>query len=144
MLRRVGALTALVSLAVMALLLVGGSGGIARAQGNPQMKDDVERFALDLHMAIQQSNLSDSQKQQLKEQIRGDLEKLRQSHQNHRMLEGFEAVKNLRGAIHNPAFQPEDQQRLEQDLQQIKEARSGEGGGGMGLRPPMREGAGMP
>ena len=89
-----------------------------------QMKDDVEQFAADLHFAMQRSTLTEQQKQQMRQ----DLEKLRQAHQNHDRIAAFRAIKNFRSYLDSGAFQPEDKQRIDQDLKQIREAREDRSG----------------
>lgn len=92
--------------------------GTAVAQ-QEQMKDDLEQFAMDLHVGMQRANLTEQQR----EQIRKDLENLRKAHQNHDRIEGFRAIRNFRSILDSGAFQPQDQQRIKQDLEQIREAR---------------------
>src|SRR5437773_968520 len=70
---------------------------------NAQMKDDVEQFAMDLHTGMDRSSLTEQQK----EQIRGDLKRLREARQNHDRMAGFEAIRNFRSILNSGAFKPE-------------------------------------
>ncbi len=100
------------------------------AQPSSAMKDDIEQLAVDLHVGMDRSSLTEQQKQQM----RDDLRELREARQNHTPLKGFEAARNLRSMLDSGAFKPEDKERIQQDLQAIREAR---GNGGMmgGDRP---------
>jgi Spy/CpxP family protein refolding chaperone len=98
-----------------------------RAQMSPQMKDNVEQLAMDIHVGVDRSTLTPAQKAQLKD----DLRELRQAHQNHQMFAELRAARSIRVALDSGAFKPEDQQRIKQDLQAIKGAREDRGMGGM-------------
>ena len=100
-------------------------GGSGQMQG--QMKDDIEQFAMDLHVGVQRSTLTEQQK----EQMRNDLKELRQARQNHDRIAGFRAMRNLHSMLDSGAFQPQDQQRIKEDMQQIREAHEEHPGGGM-------------
>jgi hypothetical protein len=113
-------------LAIVVIAALGfGSGSPSAGAQQGEMKDDVEQFAMDLHVAVQRSSLSDQQK----EQIRTDLKDLREARQNHDRIGGFRAMRNLRSLLDSDAFQPEDRQRIKQDLEKIREDREKPGGG---------------
>ena len=95
----------------------------AQEQGN-QMRDDLEQFAMDLHIGMQRAKLTDQQR----EQMRKDLQTLRDSRQNHDRIAAFRAMKNFHSILDSGAFQPEDQQRIKQDLQRLREAREDRNG----------------
>jgi len=84
-----------------------------------QMKDDMEQLAMDLHVGLDRSTLTAGQKAQL----RDDFKELRRAHQNHEMFAAMRAARSIRGYLDSGAFQPDDQKRIKQDIQQIKEAR---------------------
>jgi Spy/CpxP family protein refolding chaperone len=84
-----------------------------------QMKDDMEQLAVDLHVGVDRSTLTAQQKAQL----RDDFRELKEAHQNHEMFKGLRAARSIRAALDSGAFKPEDQQRIKQDIQAIKEAR---------------------
>lgn len=98
-----------------------------RAQPSPQMKDDVEQLAMDIHVGMDRSTLTPQQKAQLKD----DLRELRTAHQNHQMFAELRAARSIRTALDSGAFRPEDQQRIKQDMQALKGAREPGMGGGM-------------
>ena len=101
----------------------------ALAQPN-QMKDDFEQLAMDLHVGVDRSTLTEQQKAQL----RDDFRELKQAHQNHQMFAALRAARSIRAALDSGAFKSEDQQRIKQDMQAIKEARENQGApGGSGL-----------
>lgn len=91
----------------------------ALAQEQSQMKDDIEQFAMDMHVGMQRANLTEQQR----EQIRKDMENLRNARKNHDRIEAFRSIRNFRQILDSGAFQPQDQQRIKEDLQQIREAR---------------------
>ncbi len=97
------------------------------AQMSPQMKDDVEQLAMDIHVGVDRSTLTPQQKAQLKDDVR----ELRDAHKNHRMFAELRAARSIRVALDSGAFKPEDEQRIKQDLQAIKGAREDRGTGGM-------------
>jgi hypothetical protein len=99
----------------------------ALAQQNPQMRDDLEQFAMDLHVGMQRANLTEQQR----EQMRKDLQTLREARQNHHRIAAYRAFRNFRSILDSGAFQPEDQQRIKMDMQQLREAREQEHGGAM-------------
>lgn len=84
-----------------------------------QMKDDIEQLAVDLHVGIDRSTLTESQK----EQLRDDFRELKQARKNHQMFAALRAARSIRTALDSGAFKPEDQQRIKQDIQAVKEAR---------------------
>lgn len=84
-----------------------------------QMKDDMEQLAMDLHVGIDRSTLTDRQK----EQLRDDFRELREAHKDHRMFAAMRAARSIRTALDSGAFKPEDQKRIKEDIQAIKEAR---------------------
>jgi len=96
----------------------------ALAQQNQQMRDDLEQFAMDLHVGMQRANLTEQQK----EQMHKDLQTLRESRQNHDRIAAFRAFRNFHAILDSGAFQPEDQQRIKMDMQQLREAREQHGG----------------
>jgi hypothetical protein len=100
----------------------------ALALAQDSMKDAVETFAFDLHEGMKRANLTPQQK----EQIRTDLQTLRQAKQSGDRRSAFRAMMNFRQILDSGAFQPQDQQRIKQDLQAIRAAKKASGGGGMG------------
>jgi Spy/CpxP family protein refolding chaperone len=118
--------TMFVFLALLAASLQAAYPATARAQEG--MKDAVETFAFDLHEGMQRANLTPEQKQQ----IRTDLQTLRQAKQSGDRRSAFKAMMNFRRILDSGAFQPQDQQRIKQDLQAIREAKKASGGGAMG------------
>jgi hypothetical protein len=84
-----------------------------------QMKDDFEQLAVDIHVGVDRSTLTEQQKAQ----FRDDFKELKEAHQNHRMFAALRAARSIRTELDSGAFRPEDQQRIKQDLQAIKEAR---------------------
>ena len=82
---------------------------------------------MDLHVGLDRSTLTPAQK----EQMRKDLQTLREAHRDHEMIKGLRAGRALKAMLDSGAFQPEDQQRIKQDIQQIREAREDQHGGGM-------------
>ena len=117
-------------LALLAMSLPAAYPAPARAQES--MKDAVETFAVDLHTGMKNANLTPQQK----EQIRTDLQTLRQAKQSGDRRSAFRAMRNFNQILDSDAFQPQDQQRIKQDLQAIRQAKKasggGMGGGGMG------------
>jgi hypothetical protein len=101
------------------------TGGVNLAVPNPlmaesaQMKDDMEQLAMDLHVGIDRSTLTPGQK----EQLRDDFKELRKAHQNHEMFAALRAARSIRTSLDSGAFKPEDQKRIKEDIQAIKEAR---------------------
>jgi Spy/CpxP family protein refolding chaperone len=96
------------------------------AQPSPQMKDDIEQLAMDIHVGMDRSTLTPQQKAQMKDDVR----ELRQAHQNHQMFAELRAARSIRTALDSGAFQPADQQRIKQDMQALKGAREDRGMGG--------------
>jgi len=84
-----------------------------------QMKDAIEQLAVDMHVGLSRSTLNEQQKAQFLD----DFRELREAHQNHQMFAAMRAARSIRTELNSGAFQPEDRQRIQQDLQQIKEAR---------------------
>jgi Spy/CpxP family protein refolding chaperone len=119
------AIRALALLAVCALAMLSLAHS-ASAQ-NPQVKDDMEQLAMDLHVGLDRSTLTSAQK----DQMRKDLQTLREAHRDHEMIKGLRAGRALKAMLDSGAFRPEDQQRIKQDIQQIREAREDKQGGGM-------------
>ena len=102
-----------------ALLSMFVSSGPVAAQAPPAKRADIEKFAFDLHEGVKHGNLSTAQK----EQLRTDLQHLREAKQNHDRLEGFRAMRNFDQLLDSGAFRPEDQQKIKQDMKEIREAR---------------------
>jgi Spy/CpxP family protein refolding chaperone len=92
-----------------------------------QMKDDLEQLAMDVHVGLERSTLTEQQKAQ----FRDDFKELREAHQHHRMFAALRAARSIRKELDSGAFKPEDQARIKQDLQAIKEAREYGSGAGM-------------
>ena len=88
-----------------------------------QMKDDIEQLAVDMNVGLDRSTLTEQQKAQ----FRDDFRELKQAHQNHQMFAALRAARSIRSVLDSGAFRPEDQQRIKQDLQAIKEAREDRG-----------------
>lgn len=84
-----------------------------------QMKNDVEQLTKDLHDGVERSTLTAEQKVQL----RDDFTDLKQARQNHDRFAMMRAAHKIRSTLDSGAFKPEDQQRIKQDMQAIKEAR---------------------
>lgn len=82
-----------------------------------QMKDDVEQLAVDLHAGIDRSTLTPEQRTQL----RDDLRDLREARQRHERFAEFRAARRIREILNSGAFKPEDEQRIKQDFQAIRE-----------------------
>ncbi len=122
----------LIGAVVVAVLLsvawVGSLPPFAVAQPSSAMKDDIEQLAVDLHVGMDRSSLTEQQKKQM----RDDLQQLRDARRDHTPLKGFEAARRLRTMLDSGAFKPEDKERIKQDLQAIREARGDQGGGPMG------------
>ena len=91
---------------------------------NKQMRDDMEQFAMDLHVGMQRANLTDQQR----EQMRKDLQTLRDARKNGDRMAAFRAMRNFHSILDSGAFKPEDQQRIKQDLQQLREAKKDRNG----------------
>lgn len=111
------------TIVLMATVLVGALSLLlfqppSLAQSHP-MKDDLEQLAIDIHVGVDRSTLTEQQKAQL----RDDFRELKQAHQNHQMFAALRAARSIRTALDSGAFKPGDQQRIKQDLQAIKEAR---------------------
>ena len=121
---------------ILALLALVGCAMLASSYPAPavaqeQMKDAVETFAFDLHAGMKRGNLTDQQKQQ----VRNDLMQLRQAHQNHDRRSALRAMMNFHQLLDSGAFQPQDAERIKQDLKEIREAKQQSGGGmGGGMR----------
>jgi|SRR5579875_879731 Spy/CpxP family protein refolding chaperone len=119
---RAGILACVTLMAVLAVLALG-----ARAQES--MRDAVATFAFDLHEGMKRANLTPAQK----EQIRDDLRSLREAHQSGNRRQALRAMMNFHRLLDSGAFQPEDQQRISQDLESLRQAKKEMGGGtGMG------------
>jgi DNA-binding transcriptional regulator GbsR (MarR family) len=88
-------------------------------------KDAMMTFAFDLHEGMKRSTLTPQQK----EQVRNDLQTLRQAHQSGDRRTAFKAMMNFHNILDSGAFQPQDQQRIKQDLQNLREAKQNSGGG---------------
>ena len=102
-----------------ALLLMFVSSRPVFAQAPPSKRADIEKFAFDLHEGVKHGNLTHAQK----EQLRTDLQHLREARQNHDRLEGFRAMRNFNELLDSGAFRPEDQQKIKQDMKELREAR---------------------
>jgi len=111
-------------LSLMALLSVSVNLATSAPLIAQQMKDDVEQLAMDLHVGMERSTLTTQQKAQL----RDDFKELRRAHQNHEMFATMRAARSIRTALDSGAFKPQDQQRIKQDMQAIREAREDESG----------------
>ena len=122
MIQKSVALTALL-LAAIAPVVAWHAPVYAQEQ-NPQMRDDLEQFAMDLHVGMQRANLTDQQR----EQMRKDLQTLRDSRQNHDRIAAFRAMRNFHQILDSGAFKPEDKERIKQDLQQLREAKQDRNG----------------
>src|SRR5271169_1885414 len=120
------AVTMFAFLAMLAASLQAAYPAPARAQEG--MKDAVETFAFDLHAGMQRANLTPQQK----EEIRTDLQTLRQAKQTGDRRSAFKAMMNFRAILDSGAFQPQDQQRINQALKGIRAAKKAYGGGGAG------------
>jgi hypothetical protein len=83
------------------------------------MKDDIEQLAIDVHVGLDRSTLTEQQKPQ----FRDDFRELKQARQNHQMFAALRAARSIRNVVDSGAFKPADQQRIKQDLEAIKEAR---------------------
>jgi hypothetical protein len=92
-----------------------------------QMKDDLEQLAVDIHVGMDRSTLTEQQKAQL----RDDFKELKEAHQHHRMFAALRAARSIRTELDSGAFKPEDEKRIKQDMQAIREAREYQSGGGM-------------
>lgn len=86
---------------------------------SPQMKEDVDRLAADLHTGVERSTLTDNQKAQL----RDDFRELKEARKNHQTFAALRAARSIKATLDSGAFKPEDQQRIKQDMEAIKEAR---------------------
>jgi hypothetical protein len=132
--------------AILALLIAVG-GGFAvgyptTVRAQESMKDAVETFAIDLHHGMQRGNLTPQQK----EQILNDLQTLRTAQQTGDRRSALRAMMSFRRVVNSGAFQPEDAERIKQDMKNIRAAKKA-GGGGMGMGGGMGGGGmggGMP
>ncbi|GEM_PF-2496722 len=127
---RIRRLVLAASVLLIAAAWINSTPAPAAAQPSSAMKDDIEQLAVDLHVGMDRSSLTEQQKQQMRE----DLRQLREARQNHTPLKGFEAARSLRSMLDSGAFKPEDKERIKQDLKAIREAR---GNGGMMEGGPM-------
>jgi len=118
-------LTVLSTMAILLCLAALSMPSPGLAQSNA-MKDAVEQLAVDLHAGVDRSTLT----QQQKEQLRDDFKELKRAHQNHERFAALRAARSIRATLDSGAFNPEDQQRIKQDLQTIREAREGRPGFG--------------
>jgi hypothetical protein len=89
------------------------------AAAQSPMKDDLEQLAMDLHVGIQRSTLTGQQKAQLHQ----DFKDLRKAHQNHEKFATMRAARRIRSMLDSGAFQPQDQQRIKEDMKAIRELR---------------------
>ncbi|HEV3113842.1 MAG TPA: hypothetical protein VGY99_25420 [Candidatus Binataceae bacterium] len=105
----------------------------APAPAQDSAKDAMMTFVFDLHEGVQRSSLTPQQK----EQVRNDLETLRQAHQSGDRRSAMGAMMDFHRLLDSGAFQPQDQQRIKQDLQNLRAAKQQSGGGGMGMGPGM-------
>jgi hypothetical protein len=102
----------------------------ATLHAQDSMKSALATFAFDLHEGMKRSTLTSQQK----EQVRNDLRTLREAHQNGDRRAAFRAMRNFHQLLDSGAFQPQDQQRISQDLQNLRAAKQASGGGGgMGM-----------
>jgi Spy/CpxP family protein refolding chaperone len=91
-----------------------------------QVKGDIEQLKKDLHAGMDRSTLSESQKAQM----RDDFRELREAHQNHQLFAGLRAARSIRMELDSGAFKPEDQKKIKEDIEAIREAREANGGPG--------------
>lgn len=119
----------LISMAAIPLALYFSFPLLSLAQQH-QLRDEIEQLAVDLHVGMDRSTLTEPQKAQL----RDDFRELRQAHQNHQMFATMRAARSIRTVLDSGAFKPEDRQRIKQDMQAIKEARESESNG-LGMEP---------
>jgi hypothetical protein len=122
------------TVSILACLAVAGLLALhpAPVRAQETMKEAVATFAFDLHEGVKRSTLTPQQKQQ----VRSDLKALRQAHQNGDRRGAFRAMMNFHKLLDSGANQPQDQQRIKQDLEnlrEVKKASGGGGGGGMGM-----------
>jgi hypothetical protein len=119
----------LISMAAIPLALYFSFPPLSLAQ-QQQLRDDIEQLAVDLHVGMDRSTLTEPQKAQL----RDDFRELRQAHRNHEMFATMGAARSIRTVLDSGAFKPGDRQRIKQDMQAIKEARESESNG-LGMEP---------
>lgn len=108
---------AMVAISV-SLCFLSPQSGLAQSH---QFRDDVAQLAADLHAGIDRSTLTEQQKAEL----RDDFKELRRAHQNHERFAAMRAARKVRTTLDSGAFRPEDRQRIEADMQAIREAHQG-------------------
>ncbi|HEY2105635.1 MAG TPA: hypothetical protein VGH29_07610 [Candidatus Binataceae bacterium] len=118
---------------VVGLALVGLIASYAAAGAQDTTKQAMLTFAFDLHEGVKRSSLTPQQK----EQVRSDLQTLRQAHESGDRRSALRAMMNFHQLLDSGAFQPQDQQRIKQDLQNLRAAKQASGGGGMGMGSGM-------
>lgn len=122
----------LISIAAIPVVVIFLFGQRSLAQSR-QVKDDMEQLAVDLHAGIDRSTLTEAQKAKL----RDDFRELRKARQNHDRFAAMRSGRNIRATLDSGAFQPEDRQRIQQDMQAIKAAQGGTSG--FGRRGALRQ-----
>jgi Spy/CpxP family protein refolding chaperone len=93
--------------------LAGPQPGLAQSH---QMKDDLEQLAVDIHVGMDRSTLTEQQKAQL----RDDFKELREAHQNHQMFAALRAARSIRTELDSGAFKPEDQKESSRTCRQFE------------------------
>lgn len=83
------------------------------------MKTDLEQLAMDVHAGVARSTLTPRQK----EQFRDDFRELREARQNREPFAEMRAMRRIHDTLDSGAFKPEDQERIKQDIQNIRAAR---------------------
>ncbi|MBV8771464.1 MAG: hypothetical protein JO166_03890 [Deltaproteobacteria bacterium] len=112
----------LISIALpVVIIFLFGQRSLAQSR---QLKDDMEQLAVDLHAGIDRSTLSEEQKSKL----RDDFRELRRARQNHERFAAMRAGRNIRATLDSGAFQPQDRQRIKQDMEAIRAAQGEPGG----------------
>jgi hypothetical protein len=105
-----------------ALLTLSSAASFAQNSARP---DDTEQLSTDLDVALQRSTLSAEQRQKMRSEMRD----LRAAHQNHQMIDGGKAASSLRAQLNSGAFRAQDEQRLTQEIDQIRESHGTKSGG---------------
>jgi hypothetical protein len=78
----------------------------------------VAQFRSDLHAAVLRSNLTDSQKHEM----RGALEQLRTARTSHNRVAAWRAMRRFRAVLDSGAFSQSDREKIEADLNRIRAA----------------------
>ena len=111
--------------AVLLITLILGSWYRPAVAQTPQTSGDTEQLVNDLDVALQRSTLSAEKR----EKMRSAMRDLCTAHQNHQMVDGEKAASSLRAELNSGAFRPQDQQRVSQDINMIRESRGVKSGG---------------